>query len=257
MTNINKKIYFASDFHLGLDEKLSSIEREVIIVSWLDEIKASAEALYLVGDIFDYWFEYGEVIPKGFSRLLSKLREYRDADIPVFFFTGNHDMWMFQYFEKELGIPVYRAPITRTWNGKKFYIGHGDGLGPGDHGYKFIKSIFSNRVCQWLFARIHPNIGIKLMRYFSQSSRKSNSSPKTFLGDEKEWLVLFANDYLERNKIDYFIFGHRHLPIEHTLKNGDSLYINLGDWVQFFTYAVFDGNHLTLEYYKPTISENK
>lgn len=247
MEDSNKKIYFASDFHLGLDASLSSLEREKFIIQWLDSIRTDVKELYLVGDIFDYWFEYNEVIPKGFSRLIAKLREYRDSEIPIYFFTGNHDMWMFNYFEKELGIPIYREPITFHQNGKNFFIGHGDGLGPGDHGYKLIKKIFANPICQWLFARIHPNSGIKLMRYFSQRSRSQDRESKTFLGSDKEWLAIFANDYLKEEKIDYFIFGHRHLPIDHTLEDGKARYINLGDWISHFTYAVFDGDNLELK----------
>lgn len=247
MADSGKKIYFASDFHLGLDASLSSLERELIIIKWLDFIRPDVGELYLVGDIFDYWFEYSEVIPKGFSRLLAKLREFRDDGIPVFFFTGNHDMWMFSYFKNELGIPIFREPIIRTFENKRFFIGHGDGLGPGDHGYKMIKAIFANPFCQWLFARIHPNSGIKLMRYFSQRSRSQDRESKTFLGADKEWLVLFADDYLKKDAIDYFIFGHRHLPIDHTLKNGHARYINLGDWISHFTYAVFDGNTVELK----------
>ncbi|NNF35008.1 MAG: UDP-2,3-diacylglucosamine diphosphatase, partial [Saprospiraceae bacterium] len=165
------KTYFASDFHLGLDVSISSLEREKKIVRWMDGIKNDAKAIYLVGDVFDYWFEYGTVIPKGYTRLLGKLAELRDIGIPIYFFIGNHDMWMFRYLDEEMGIPIYRQPIQREIDGKKFFIGHGDGLGPGDHGYKFIKSIFSNRFCQWLFARIHPNLGIRIMKYVSGRSR--------------------------------------------------------------------------------------
>lgn len=230
---------------------MSSLNREKLILQWLDSIRADVEALYLVGDIFDYWFEYSEVIPKGFSRLIAKLRELRDADIPIFFFTGNHDMWMFSYFEKEMGIPIFREPIIKVFSGKKFFIGHGDGLGPGDHGYKMVKKIFANSFCQWLFARIHPNTGLKLMRFFSRKSRSQDREAKTFLGPDKEWLVLFANNHLKQENIDYFIFGHRHLPIDYTLADGKARYINLGDWISHFTYAVFDGKEMELKKFEP------
>ena len=173
-----KKTYFASDFHLGINARLSSLDRERQICRWLDLVSQDAEAIYLVGDVFDYWFEYKSVIPKGFSRILGKLAEVRDKNIPIYFFTGNHDMWMFRYFEDELGIPIYRQPIIREIHGKTFFIGHGDGLGPGDYGYKMIKKIFANKTCQWLFARLHPNFGLWLMNFFSGKSH---------------WQILLAN----------------------------------------------------------------
>ena len=184
--------YFASDFHLGVDARLSSAEREKQIVRWLDQIADKADAIYLVGDLFDFWFEYATVVPKGYTRLLGQLAALRDAGIPIYFFTGNHDMWMFGYFEQELGIPIYRNPVIREIDGKKYFIGHGDGLGPGDYGYKFIKQVFANPLSQWMFARLHPNFGIRLAQYFSGSSRQSNPSPQVFLGEEQEWLAVYA-----------------------------------------------------------------
>ena len=240
------KTYFASDFHLGVDALHTSAERERLIVHWLDAIRSDAEAIYLVGDLFDYWFEYGEVVPKGAVRLLGKLAELRDSGIPIHTFTGNHDMWMFGYFEEELDIPVHRKPIRREIAGKQFLIGHGDGLGPGDHGYKFIKRVFASPVSQWLFARIHPNTGMRLMRFFSGKSRDMTAVPE-FLGEEKEWLVQYCKRKLETEHIDYFVFGHRHLPIDLTLPNGTSRYINLGDWLNHYTYGVFDGEEFRLE----------
>lgn len=239
------RIYFASDFHLGVDAAHPTTVREKLIVDWLETIRTDADAIYLVGDIFDYWFEYREVVPRGFVRLLGKLAELRDADIPIYLFTGNHDMWMFGYFEKELDIPVYRSPIERTYSGKTFIIGHGDGLGPGDRGYKLIKRIFSSRLCQWLFARIHPNAGIPLMRYFSRRSRDV-TAVRGFLGAENEWLIQHCEEVLRHKEVDYFVFGHRHLPIDFDLSSGQSRYINLGDWLNHYTYAVFDGDALRL-----------
>lgn len=245
-----KKIYFASDFHLGVAGATSSLEREKKIVRWLDQIAEDADALYIVGDLFDYWFEYQTVIPKGYLRLLGKLAELRDRGLPVTFFTGNHDMWMFGYFEKELGIPVLREPILQNFGGKTFLIGHGDGLGPGDHGYKFIKKVFAHPVCQWLFARLHPNLGIRLMRFFSGQSRDVTRGDEVFLGKEKEWLVHYCEDSLKTNDIDYFIFGHRHLPLDITLSNEKSRYVNLGDWLQYYSYAEFDGEDLHLRFFE-------
>jgi len=243
------KIYFASDFHLGIDVKYTSKERELQIVSWLDQIKADAEELYLVGDLFDFWFEYKHAIPKGYVRFLGKLAELKDHGVKVFIFTGNHDMWIFDYFEIEFDIPTYRAPIQKTIKGKSFYIGHGDGLGPGDHSYKFIKKIFSNKLCQWAFARLHPNFGIGLANFLSQSSRKSKTEDTSF-GKEKEWLSIHANEVNQNTKHDYYVFGHRHLPIDYVLEDGKARYINLGDWMNYNSYAVFDGEKMAVQFFK-------
>lgn len=246
-----KKIYFASDFHLGVDARLSSKDRELQIVAWLDTIKHDAAEIYLVGDVFDYWFEYGAVIPKGFVHLFGKLAELRAANIPIYFFTGNHDMWMFRYFEEELDIPIYREPIVREFNGQKFFIGHGDGLGPGDYGYKFIKWLFAHPVAQWFFARLHPNFGLWLMRLSSGKSREATDpAEKSFMGPEKERLVTFCNEELDQQSLDYFVFGHRHLPINYMLKNAKSRYINLGDWLYHNSYGVFDGKEMKVLFYK-------
>ncbi len=245
-----QKTYFVSDFHLGIDGRLTSKEREKQIVRWLDGIASDAKELYLVGDVFDYWFEYRQVVPKGFVRLLGKLGELRDNGLPIYFFTGNHDMWMFRYMETELGIPIYRQPIIREIDGRKFFIGHGDGLGPGDYGYKFIKWLFGNPVCQWLFERLHPNFGLWLMRLSSGSSRKAHPPKPEFLGEEKERLAHFCNEKLKKEQFDFFIFGHRHLPIDHKLKNGKSRYINLGEWINYNSYAVFDGEKLSVQFFE-------
>lgn len=245
-----KYTYFASDFHLGADGLHDSREREQRILRWLDHIAPQAEALYLLGDVFDYWFEYAEVIPKRFVRLLGKLGELRDAGVPIYFFTGNHDMWVFRYFEEELGIPTYRHPISRTIGGKRFLLGHGDGLGPGDYGYKFIKRVFANPVCQWLFARLHPNAGLRLMRFFSGSSRRANPAELEFLGPEREWLIQYCHRKLQTEHHDFFVFGHRHLPIDYLLDNGTSRYINTGDWLHHYSWAVFDGNDMEVRFWE-------
>ena len=244
------KTYFVSDFHLGIDGKRTSREREKQILRWLDVVKQDATALYLVGDVFDFWFEYRKVVPKGFVRLLGKLGELRDAGLPIYFFTGNHDMWMFRYLEEELGIPILREPIVEDIDGKRFFIGHGDGLGPGDHGYKFIKAVFSNPVFQWLFERLHPNFGLWLMRFFSGSSRMANPAETEFKGEEKERLVKFCNAHLDKAHIDFFVFGHRHLPIDFKLKNGKSRYINLGEWINYNSYAVYDGEQMEIKFFE-------
>ncbi len=246
-----KKIYFASDFHLGAPDAASSLIREKLIVKWLDEIKSDAAELYLVGDVFDFWFEYKTAVPKGFVRLLGKLAELADAGITIHYFTGNHDMWVFDYLPKEIGVKIYRSAIRTEYNGKKFLIGHGDGLGPGDKGYKFIKKVFANPFCQWLFARLHPNFGIRLANFWSGKSRiHTGSSDEHFLGEDKEWLVIYSKEVLQTEAIDYFVFGHRHLPLDITL-NDKSRYINLGEWMNYTSFAIFDGEKLTLNYYQP------
>lgn len=242
-----KKVYFASDFHLGAPDFESSLIREKKIVRWLDQVKDDAHCIFLVGDIFDFWFEYKEAVPRGYTRLLGKLSELCDNGLDIQVFTGNHDMWIFNYLPKETGVTLHREPITREWNGVKFYIGHGDGLGPGDYGYKFIKKVFASKLCQWLFARLHPNFGIGLANFWSRTSRKSGAEKdKTFLGEDNEWLVIYSRKVLEKEHFDHFIFGHRHMPLEIQLSE-NSKYTNLGDWISQFTYGEFDGSQMTLK----------
>jgi UDP-2,3-diacylglucosamine hydrolase len=241
-----KNIYFASDFHLGVPDAKSSLEREKRIVAWMDRILPDTQELYLLGDVFDFWFEYRTVVPRGHVRLLAAIARFTDAGIPVHYFTGNHDMWTFDYLEKELGVNIHRKPKEAEYNGKKFYIGHGDGLGPGDYGYKFIKKVFASPVSQWLFARLHPNLGIGVANFFSRRSRiATGNTDETFLGEEKEWLVLHSRELLAGKHYDYLVFGHRHLPLDVTL-NGTSRYINIGDWMKYDSYGVFDGKEMRL-----------
>tara|TARA_R110002072_G_scaffold99364_5_gene218569 strand:- start:946 stop:1710 length:765 start_codon:yes stop_codon:yes gene_type:complete len=242
-----KKIYFASDQHLGVPSYEKSLEREKHFVNWLDRVKKDAHEIFIVGDLFDFWFEYKHAVPKGFIRVLGKLAEISDSGIAIHIFTGNHDMWIFDYLPKEIGAKLYRKPIERVWNKRKFYIGHGDGLGPGDYGYKFIKKVFANPFLQWCFARLHPNFGIGLANYFSRASRaKTGESDAEFLGEDKEWLAIYSKEVLENQHFDYFVFGHRHLPLELQLSK-NSKYINLGDWIQYFTYGEFDGSEMKLK----------
>ena len=244
-----KKIYFLSDFHLGAPDYKSSLEREKKLVRFLDLAMQDAAAIFVVGDLFDFWYEYRTVVPKGYTRILGKMASITDSGIPMYFFVGNHDMWMKGYFEKELNIPVYFEPKTFEFNNKKFYIGHGDGLGPGDHGYKFIKKIFRNPVCQWMFGILPPAVGVGIANYMSRSSRATTGqTDDKFLGEEKEWLIAYSKEVLQKEPFDYFIFGHRHLPIDFVLP-GNSRYINLGDWIKYDSYAVFDGNQLELKYH--------
>jgi UDP-2,3-diacylglucosamine hydrolase len=241
-----KKIYFLSDFHLGAPDHSSSLQREKLLVQFLDEIKQNAQEIFLVGDMFDFWYEYRKVVPKGHVRLLGKLAELSDAGIKLHFFVGNHDMWMRDYFQQELNIPVYFEPKEFVFNGKNFLIGHGDGLGPGDHGYKRLKKVFRNPVSKWLFGLLPPVAGMGLAHYMSRRSRaQTGSSEEVFLGEEKEWLIIYCKEMLAQKKVDFFVFGHRHLAIDYRL-NENSRYINLGDWIRYFTYAEFDGEELVL-----------
>jgi UDP-2,3-diacylglucosamine hydrolase len=241
-----KKIFFLSDFHLGAPDAASSLEREKKIVRFLEEIRAEAHSIFIVGDMFDFWYEYRRVVPRGFVRLLGKIAELSDAGIQLHFFVGNHDMWMKDYFQKELNMPVYFHPEEFVFNEKIFLVGHGDGLGPGDHGYKRLKKVFRNPFCQWLFGILPPALGMGLANYSSRKSREATgSTEEEFLGEEKEWLLIYSKEQLQQKKIDFFVFGHRHLPIDFRLDKG-SRYINLGDWINYFTYAVFDGNDMRL-----------
>ena len=245
-SSVRNKIYFLSDFHLGVPDHSLSLEREKKLVAFFDHIKQDAAEIFIVGDLFDFWYEYRKVVPKGYVRLLGKLAELSDSVIPMHFFVGNHDMWMNGYFEKELKIPVYFEPKEFELFGKSFLIGHGDGLGPGDKGYKFIKKVFRNPACNWLFGILPPAIGVGMADYFSNRSRaKSNNAEEVFLGEENEWLIVYAKEQLKLAHKDFFVFGHRHLPIDFRLSD-NSRYINLGDWISYFTYAVFDGEEMKL-----------
>lgn len=241
-----RKIYFLSDFHLGAPDHASSLEREKILLRFFDTIKTDAGEIFILGDVFDFWYEYRKVVPKGYVRLLGKLAELTDAGIAIHFFVGNHDMWMKDYFPKELKIPVYFHPQEFVREGKTFLLGHGDGLGPGDHKYKRLKKLFRNPVSKWLFGIFPPFMGIGLANYLSRRSRAAGLEEEVFLGEDKEWLLIYCKEVLQTKKIDFFVFGHRHLAIDYRL-NEESRYINLGDWILYFTYAVFDGKEMTLQ----------
>ena len=245
-----KKIYFASDVHLGAPGIKDHRTHEKRFVAWLDSIKHKAAELYLMGDIFDFWFEYRHVVPRGYTRFLGKLSELSDMGIPIHFFTGNHDIWLFDYLKNECGIKVYRKPLVKTFNKKKLFLAHGDGLGHYDPHYNFLKSVFTNKFAQWIFARIHPNFGIGLANFWSGKSREKNNKEygDRYLGDDKEFAVLYAKDYLNKEKIDYFVFGHRHVARKICV-GSESQLIFLGDWIQHFSYGVFDGNTFELEYF--------
>jgi len=241
-----KKIYFASDFHFGIPDRERSVARERRVVQWLRKCAEDAQKIYLCGDLFDVWFEWRRVVPKGYTRFLGALAEIADAGISVEAFTGNHDLWMRGYFEDELGVPVHHAPIERKLGGKQFIIGHGDGLGPGDHGYKAIKRVFRAPLSQWLYRRLHPDTAVRIAEGFSRKGPKHTDGEEVFLGADREFLVQFCLNTLKTTPVDFFVFGHRHLPLDYALPGG-ARYINLGDWIRYDTYAVFGADGMSLE----------
>jgi UDP-2,3-diacylglucosamine hydrolase len=246
-----KNIYFVSDAHLGIPDYKRSLERERLLIRLLDIAKTDASEIFLLGDIFDFWFEYKSVVPKGHVRLFGKIAEITDSGIPVHYFTGNHDMWIFDYFTQELGVIMHREPLERTFNDKLFYIAHGDGLGPGDFGYKFLKKIFSSPVSRRLFAFLHPGLGTSLALFLSKRSRLANGKKdEIFLGEDKERLITYCKELVKIRPYNFFVFGHRHLPLDIEISD-DARYINIGEWVKTFSYAVFDGFDLELKYFRP------
>jgi len=240
------KIFFIADAHLGLYPANRSFEREKMLVQWLDSIKGEASEIYLLGDIFDFWHEYRKVAPRGFTRFLGKLAEMSDNGTKIHFFTGNHDVWVYDYLPAEIGLTLYREPIVRDLDGFRFFIGHGDGVGRGDNGYKILKRVFTNPVLQWLFSLIHPNISFAFGHRWSRSSRFAKGIiAEPYRGDEREWQVAFARKTIKSQPIDYFIFGHRHLAFD--IRIGEKTrVINLGDWITNFTYAVWHDKTLEL-----------
>lgn len=241
------KIYFASDFHLGSPNLVESHKREKLIVKWLSEIEKDAKAIYLVGDIFDFWFEYKKVVPKGFVRLLGKLAELTDSGIQIHIFVGNHDLWLKDYLSKEVGITIHHKNITLKEQGKKILIGHGDGLGRGDYFYKALRKVFTSKICQWMFARLHPNLAFSLAHTWSKNSKKNNNDAG-FKNNESEILFGYCQEQQKINPVDYYIFGHRHLPLDLQVDK-NCRYINLGEWISNYTYATLEKGELKLEKY--------
>lgn len=242
-----KNIYFTSDHHFGAPTRAASKPREEKFVSWLDSIKKDAEVLFVLGDLFDFWFEYKHVIPKGFTRVLGKLAELSDSGIEIHFFVGNHDLWMNGYFEEEFNIKVYHKPQQFKLNDKTFFVGHGDGLGPHDKGYKRLKKVFKNSFFRWVYRWLHPDLGVRFAQYLSVKNKLiSGDEDIRYTNDNDEWLVQYAHRKLQNNHYDYFVFGHRHLPLDISL-SPKSTYINLGDWIMHYTYGVFNGEKLMLK----------
>lgn len=253
MTPVNldpgKKVYFASDQHFGIPNATESRKREDRFIRWMDEIKADAQIIFLMGDLFDFWHEWKYVVPKGYIRVLGKIAELKDSGIEIYFFVGNHDLWMKNYFQEELGIPVFFEKQYFEINNRQFLLAHGDGLGPGDKGYKRMKKVFTNPLAQWAFRWLHPDIAMRIANYMSQKNKMiSGDEDKQFLGEDKEFLILYSKEKLKTEKINYFVYGHRHLPMVLDL-SPDSKYVNLGDWISYFTYGVFDGNSFGLKTY--------
>lgn len=248
-----QRTYFVSDIHLGAPALNNNKEREKLFVSWLDEIKADAKTLYLVGDIFDFWYEYKKVVPRGFTRTLGKLAEMSDMGIEIHFLTGNHDVWVFDYLPTEIGLKLYREPLEVEIDGKQFFIAHGDGLDKDDKGYHFLKKIFTSKILQWFFSRLHPNFALSLGHAWSKKSRLDKGiSGEDFKGIENEGMITFAKEWLQTNDTDFFVTGHRHVPLNIELDK-NARFINTGDWVNHFTYAVFDGSDIELKTYKSTL----
>lgn len=245
----NRKIYFVSDVHLGAPALHNNREREMLFASWLDEIKPDVEELYLMGDIFDFWYEYKKVVPRGFTRILGRIADFTDKGIPVYFFPGNHDLWVFDYLPSELGVKVYREGIVQEIKGKKFFLAHGDGLDADDKGYIRLKRIFTNKKMQWLFSRLHPNFAMFIAHKWSASSRISKMGLDEKVDVKNDGMYKFAQNFLTRESVNYFIFGHRHAMVDEKM-NENSRYILLGDWIKNFSYGVFDGETFELKKYK-------
>lgn len=252
LTTKRGNIYFASDFHLGYPDLKHSREREFLLIEWLDSIKNTTAELYLVGDIFDFWYEYKWVVPKGYIRFLAKIAEFTDSGIPVHMFKGNHDTWIKDYLPDEIGVIVHdEEPLIKEYNGKRFYIHHGDALGSFDKGMNFLKVIFTNKSLQWMFSRVHPNAAFGFAhRWSSHNREKKVYESANYLGDEKEWLLQHSKNVLKQEHFDYFVYGHRHVAIDKALRE-DSRYINLGNWITNTSYAVFNGNDVELKQFKP------
>ena len=244
-----KKIYFVSDTHLGAPALDNNDYRERLFAGWLDLIKNDAAELYLMGDIFDFWFEYQKVVPRGFSRVLGRLADISDAGTSVHFFTGNHDLWVFDYLPDEIGLTLHRNEYITEIGGKKFFLAHGDGFDPGDKGYLLLKKIFTSKKLQWLFARLHPNFAFFLAHYWSRSSRLSKIDNEEEFKVKNEAMFKFAENFLQKEWVDYFIFGHRHRIADVNL-HGGSRFILLGDWITNFSYGVFDGETFELKKFK-------
>jgi UDP-2,3-diacylglucosamine hydrolase len=250
MAERNRK-YFASDLHLGMQPAEESLEREKLFVNWLEEIREDALELWLLGDVFDYWFEYKKVVPRGFTRFLGTLANLSDEGVEIHLIPGNHDIWIFDYLPSEINLKLHRKSIRKVWNGHHFLLGHGDGLHPGDRNYRMLQRVFKNRVLQWCYARIHPNGSIRFAHWWSKKSRMKQGALGNFMGVEDEHQLQYARKELEKHpEMEYFIFGHRHIPYDIRIAENCRV-ICLGDWIGNFTYGIFDGKDFRLEQFLP------
>jgi UDP-2,3-diacylglucosamine hydrolase len=241
-----QRVYIASDVHLGIPDAEQSLDRERKLIRWLDSARADAQEIILLGDLFDFWFEYKHAIPKGYPRLLGKLAELADSGLPLTLFSGNHDMWYGDYFPRYLGIPVHTDPVIREFFGYRCYLAHGDGLGPGDQGYKLLKWGMRSRLLRWCFRWIHPDWGIPLANYFSGSSRNHQLKHQDVDHGEREFLYQFVQQYVAaQDDIDYFIFGHRHFEKRQAMSQRAEMIV-LGDWIADFSYLTIEPEGLSL-----------
>lgn len=243
------RIYFISDLHLGMFPQERSLQREKLVVQWLDEVAKEATELWLLGDIFDYWFEYSKVVPKGFTRFLGKLASLSDQGVQIHLITGNHDIWAFNYLSEEIGIQIHRKALLKSWNNHTFLLGHGDGLHRGDFSYNMLQKLFKSRLIQWVYARFHPNGSTTFAHWWSRKSRLKHGAKEEFLGVDKEHQIQFARKEIEKHpEIEFFIFGHRHIPFDIEIAE-NSRVVCLGDWIGNFTYGQFDGEEFQLKKY--------
>ena len=246
-----KNVYFLSDAHLGSRAIEHGRTQERRLVNFLDSIKHKASAVYFLGDMFDFWYEFKMVVPKGYTRFLGKISELTDLGVEVHFFTGNHDIWCGDYLTKECGVILHREPLTTEIYGREFYLAHGDGLGDPSKKFKFLRAVFHNKFLQFLFSSLHPRWSVDLGLAWAKHSRMKRVDGKEpdYMGEDKEYLVLYAKEYLKTHpSINYFLFGHRHIELDLMLPNRSRIMI-LGDWIHFFTYAVYDGENIFLENY--------
>lgn len=246
---MSNHVYFVSDIHLGVPDRQSSLKREKKLVRWLEMVGQHATEIIILGDLFDFWFEYRQVVPKGYVRLLGKLAELSDKGVQIHMFRGNHDMWMFNYLQEEMGVKMYSDEWETHWDGKRFFIHHGDGLGPGDRTYKLLRKIFRNKLAQELFRWIHPDFGMRVANYFSKRSRLANESREEVFDEPNEWLLQFCKMKEAKEHFDFYIFGHRHLALDIPFAER-SRYLNLGEWVSDNHYAYWNGKELKLLQYE-------
>jgi UDP-2,3-diacylglucosamine hydrolase len=248
---MSKNVYFLSDLHLGASYLKNPLDNERRVVRFLDSIKDKASEIYLLGDILDYWYEYSRVVPKGYVRFLGKLAELADNGVKIHWFIGNHDIWIFDYLPNELGIEVVDGVAERQILGKRFFLNHGDGVGKHKLSFRIIRWLFRNKFCQAIYSMLPSCITIPFAHNWSSHSRKNGEDCAQAVEKHKENLLEFARDHASSHSdIHYYIFGHLHIIANEQISNHAKCII-LGDWIQHFSYAVFDGNDICIEYFRP------